>query len=120
MLPRDTKYREAMSLDLELAQAYMDSPDFDDSPQDSRPAMSDDSQLVVLMRDVANQLRLLRSEQISVAGGNPGKVHFLQGPRTAMEIAEWQRKQRNHLSLVGRLLPHKSTEVAEKMADLAP
>lgn len=89
----------------------MASPDFDDRKVDSRPDMAVDSAEVVMLRDIANQLRLLNHHTVSAHGGNAGKIDWLKGPQTAMEIAEVRIKRRNHLSLAARLLPHKREQL---------
>lgn len=104
-------YREALSLDKEMAQAYMESPDFEEEPKDPRPRMSDDSATVVMLRDIANQIRALRSDTITVAGGKAGKMDYLKPPKTAMESAAYERRRRDHLSLAARLLPHKREQL---------
>lgn len=101
---------------METAEAYMNSPEYDDKPPDPRPEMSEDSATVVMLRDIANQLRLLNSSTVGAAGGNPGKIDWLKPPRTAMEMADQRRKRRDHLGLAARLLPHKRAEIEAELS----
>lgn len=103
-----------MSLDKEMAQAFMQSTDSDEEP-DNRPLMSTDSQISMGLRDIGNQVRLMRMEYISSKGGNPSAIRMLEGPKTVIEEAAFTRRQLDHYKLTARLLPHKADEMQAKI-----
>jgi hypothetical protein len=101
-----------------MAEAFMQLPEADEEP-DFRPAMSEDGTVAVALRDIGNQLRLLRSESIAVArNGAAPKIPMLEGPKTILEKAAFTRRQRDHYALTARLLPHKAAEMQAKIEQL--
>lgn len=105
--PRHSRYNEAVSLDKEAAEAYMQklSEDEAEIPTESRPMMSDFTLEAEMMLDVVNELKVLNNTQVARGGGHPGKPKFLRGPATAFEEIKFKMRENEHAELVAKFLP---------------
>lgn len=85
-LPPNTHYRAALMLDPEYIREVMEFAS--EQGEEYTPPGELYSPEVEAMNTVADEIRLLRAEAISMQGGNPGKPKFSPRPKTAMKQIE--------------------------------
>lgn len=110
-LPRNSRYRQALANDEDMARAYL--AEFDDdiddqapSDDDGRPEMSDFSLEAELLLEVVNELKSLRAEAVGLQTGKAGaKPRFRKGPMTAYERVRYQVREAQHNVLAAMLTP---------------
>lgn len=109
-LPRNSRYRQALANDEDMARQYLEEFDIDDdapvSDDDGRPEMSDFGLAEELLLEVLNELKAMRSENVGLQTGKAGaKPRYRKGPMTAMERIKYRVREEQHNSLVSRLAP---------------
>ncbi len=108
-LPPNSFFHQALSEDPEVAEqlARMKAEGDD---EEYRPPQALYGPVEDLLTDVANQLRALRAEAISIQGGKPNQPKFRPGPRTALAAAEARVRAEEHAKLTARLLPGRRSD----------
>lgn len=101
------------------SQEWADQLETEESGEERRPLINEFSPEVEAIRSLENQIRVMRSEAVSIASGKAGpEVQFLKGPQTVIDdlvaSAKYKKRAREHYSLAARLLPHRREELLAK------